>query len=80
MPNSGATPPDWRTCRWPGLGGRAFMQAPATPMHTPSQGPPRLKRSQVTRLREVYRAADWPYQDVVEIDRLAAVLLNRKTG
>ncbi len=36
-----------------------------------------LKRMHAQRLREVYRSAGWPYQDVVEIDLLAAGLLER---
>jgi hypothetical protein len=36
-----------------------------------------LKRVHAQRLREVYRSAGWPYQDVVEIDLLAAGLLKR---
>jgi hypothetical protein len=36
-----------------------------------------LKRSHARRLRELYRSAGWPYQDVVEIELLAAGLLER---
>ena len=36
-----------------------------------------LKRIHAQRLREVYRSAGWPYQDIVEIDLLAAGLLER---
>ena len=36
-----------------------------------------LKRVHAQRLREVYRSAGWPYQDVVEVDLLAAGLLER---
>jgi hypothetical protein len=36
-----------------------------------------LKRIHAQRLREVYRSAGWPYQDVVEVDLLAAGLLER---
>ncbi len=36
-----------------------------------------LKRIHAQRLREVYRSTGWPYQDVVEIDLLAAGLLER---
>jgi hypothetical protein len=39
-----------------------------------------LKRIHVQRLREVYRSAGWPYQDIVEIDLLAAGLLERITS
>ena len=36
-----------------------------------------LKRIHAKRLREVYRLAGWPYQDVLEVDLLAAGLLER---
>jgi len=36
-----------------------------------------LKRIHAQRLREMYRSAGWPYQDMVEIDLLAAGLLER---
>jgi hypothetical protein len=36
-----------------------------------------LKRVHAQRLRNVYRSAGWPYQDVVEVDLLAAGLLER---
>ncbi|MBP9904151.1 MAG: hypothetical protein KBF66_01240 [Rhodoferax sp.] len=36
-----------------------------------------LKRSHAQRLREVFRSAGWPYQDVIEIDLLGAGLLER---
>jgi len=38
-----------------------------------------IKRIHTQRLREVYRSAGWPYQDGVEIDLLAAGLLERST-
>ncbi len=38
-----------------------------------------LKRAHAHRLRQVYRSAGWPYQDAVEIDLLAAGLLQRVT-
>jgi hypothetical protein len=38
---------------------------------------PNLKRVHARRLRELYRSAGWPYQDVVEIELLAAGLLER---
>lgn len=36
-----------------------------------------LKRVHARRLRELYRSAGWPFQDVVEIELLAAGLLER---
>ena len=41
--------------------------------------PVTLKRTHAQRLRQVYRSAGWPYQDGVEIDLLAAGLLERVT-
>ena len=38
---------------------------------------PNLKRVHARRLRELYRSAGWPYQDVIEIELLAAGLLER---
>jgi len=40
---------------------------------------PVLKRPHARRLREVYRSAGWPSQDVIEIELLAAGLLERQT-
>lgn len=36
-----------------------------------------LKRAHAKRLREMYRSAGWPFQDVLEIELLAAGLLER---
>jgi hypothetical protein len=44
------------------------------------QEAPTLKRVHAKRLREVYRSAGWPYLDVVEIELLAAGLLERATN
>jgi hypothetical protein len=38
---------------------------------------PLLKRIHAKRLREVYRSAGWPYQDLVEIELLATGLLEQ---
>lgn len=38
---------------------------------------PRLPRQHARRLREVYRSAGWPCQDLVEVELLAAGLLER---
>ena len=40
---------------------------------------PNLKRVHARRLREMYRSAGWPFQDVVEIELLACGLLERAT-
>ena len=40
---------------------------------------PKLKRIHARRLRDLYRSAGWPYQDVIEIELLAAGLLERVT-
>lgn len=51
------------------------MAAPAAA----DTGPPaaRLTRTHARRLREVYRSAGWPWQDLVELELLAAGLLER---
>lgn len=41
---------------------------------------PTIGRIHARRLREVYRSAGWPWQDVVEIELLAAGLLERMTA
>lgn len=41
---------------------------------------PALGRAHARRLREVYRSAGWPCQDVLEIELLAAGLLQRIAG
>ncbi len=38
---------------------------------------PMLKRVHAKRLREMYRSAGWPFQDIVEVELLAAGLLER---
>lgn len=43
----------------------------------PLRSIPGLKRVHAKRLREVYRSAGWPYQDLVEIELLAAGLLEQ---
>lgn len=43
-----------------------------------STGPARLSLAHQRRLREVWRSAGWPYQDLIEIDLLAAGLLARE--
>lgn len=48
-------------------------------MIAPLDQPVVLKRIHTQRLREVYRSAGWPYQDLVEIELLAAGLLVRNT-
>ena len=42
-----------------------------------STEPVTLKRIHAHRLRDVYRSEGWPYQDVVDVDLLAAGLLER---
>jgi hypothetical protein len=37
----------------------------------------KLKKIHARRLREIYRSAGWPFQDIVEIELLAAGLLER---
>jgi hypothetical protein len=43
----------------------------------PDDSAPALGRAQARRLREVYRSAGWPCQDALEIELLAAGLLER---
>ena len=43
-----------------------------------SAGPARLSPAHQRRLREVWRSAGWPYQDLIEIDLLVAGLLARE--
>ena len=38
-----------------------------------------LSRRHLTRLRQMYRSAGWPCQDQLEIDLLAAGLLQQQT-
>ncbi|MFI4928526.1 MAG: hypothetical protein ACHP7E_12720, partial [Burkholderiales bacterium] len=42
-----------------------------------STAAPELTRAHARRLRELYRSAGWPSQDSIEIDLLAAGLLER---
>ncbi|TXT37037.1 MAG: hypothetical protein FD135_3875 [Comamonadaceae bacterium] len=49
-------------------------------MTAPHVQPVALKRIHTQRLREVYRSAGWPYQDLLEIELLAAGLLERFSG
>jgi hypothetical protein len=48
-----------------------------TTTDTENTAPPTLKRSHAKRLREMYRSAGWPFQDVLEIELLAAGSLER---
>jgi hypothetical protein len=52
------------------------MNPPTAPLDA-GAGTPALGRAQARRLREVYRSAGWPCQDALEIDLLAAGLLER---
>ena len=42
-----------------------------------ADAPPPIGKTHARRLREVYRSAGWPCQDLVEIELLAAGLLER---
>ncbi|MDB5753312.1 MAG: hypothetical protein JWP65_3733 [Ramlibacter sp.] len=50
------------------------MQSPDPPAAT---GPAALTKAHARRLRDTYRSAGWPCQDALEIDLLAAGLLER---
>jgi hypothetical protein len=55
--------------------------APAAPFAVPTGEPaPPLVRAHARRLREVYRSAGWPCQDLLEIELLAAGMLQRVAG
>ena len=44
----------------------------------PTTDAPALTRAHARRLRDLYRSAGWPCQDALEIDLLAAGLLERQ--
>lgn len=48
-----------------------------TPLSTTSAGQPGLGKAHARRLREIYRSAGWPCQDPLEIELLAAGMLDR---
>ncbi len=50
-----------------------------TPIATTSTPPSPLGRPHARRLREIYRSAGWPCQDLLEIELLAAGMLQRIT-
>ena len=50
---------------------------PDSPVGPPPPGAMALARPHARRLREVYRSAGWPCRDAIEIDLLAAGLLER---
>ncbi len=51
---------------------------PARPVTAPDQpAPPTLGKVHAQRLREVYRSAGWPCQDGIELELLAAGMLER---
>ncbi len=52
------------------------MQSISPSVPSPAQ-PPALTRAHARRLRDIYRSAGWPCQDALEIDLLAAGLLER---
>jgi hypothetical protein len=48
-----------------------------SPDPSPANGPAALTKAHARRLRDIYRSAGWPCQDTLEIDLLAAGLLER---
>src|SRR6058998_2173469 len=44
----------------------------------PIQTPPAIGKAHARRLREIWRSAGWPCQDLLEIELLAAGLLSRE--
>jgi len=59
-------------------GGRTLwpFAMPSRALPAPASGP-ELGRAHARRLRDIYRSAGWPCQDALEIDLLAAGLLER---
>lgn len=55
---------------------RPAPTSPAPPNDTPAT----LGRAHARRLREIYRSAGWPCQDLLEIELLAAGMLQRVAG
>ncbi len=53
------------------------LTTPATPENIHPVAPPALGRFHARRLREIYRSAGWPSQDIAEIELLAAGMLMR---
>lgn len=52
----------------------------AQPETSDSTSAPALKRAHMRRLREIYRSAGWPCADMLEVELLAAGLLERCVG
>ncbi len=51
-----------------------------SPLASASDSTPAIGRTHARRLREVYRSAGWPCQDLIEVELLAAGLLQRVTA
>jgi hypothetical protein len=56
------------------------MSALDCPTQSPVEPAPALGRAHARRLREIYRSAGWPCQDMLEIELLAAGMLQRVAG
>ena len=54
-----------------------MLAAPAPCASAPNPLPPVLGKAHARRLREIYRSAGWPCQDPLEIELLAAGMLDR---
>jgi len=50
----------------------------AVPTDPPRDAPPAIGTAHRRRLREVWRSAGWPFQDLIEVELLAAGLLSRE--
>ena len=58
-----------------------MLAAPLPCASAPNPLPPALGKAHARRLREIYRSAGWPCQDPLEIELLAAGMLDRvRTG
>jgi hypothetical protein len=53
------------------------MRSPSAPSCAPVEKPVSLGKAHARRLREIYRSAGWPCQDPIEIELLAAGMLDR---
>ncbi len=59
---------------------RGMSALPSPPTAAPLLSIPVLGKAHARRLREIYRSAGWPCQDPLEIELLAAGLLDRATA
>lgn len=58
----------------------SLSSTPASAANDSAPGTPPLGRPHARRLREIYRSAGWPCQDLLEIELLATGMLQRVAG